>query len=196
MHFLKKRLLLYILPVASFETEPVHYGYFFHALKYSIVKYLVVCIYCSLFSQSHMFDLCKIIVGNCFDCCVLFCVSLKVTRVGIFIICLQVWKLNPELLNNLSRFLASYDDEEIEIAFSYLSDTVLYSFHTWSHLVLMRTLSDLSPIPFYRRNGGSVRLVICSESYIQQVVQLFVFLSVNIQPIFCLVLNLCCFLRK
>lgn len=59
------------------------------------------------------------------------------------------------MLNNLSRFLASCDDEEIEIAFTYLSDTVLYSFHTWSHLVLMRTLSDLRPIPFYRRHGLS-----------------------------------------
>lgn len=100
------------------------------------------------------------------------------------------------MLNNLSRFLANYDDEEIEIAFSYLPSTVLYSFHTWSHLVLIRTLSDVSPIPFYRRSWRSVRLVICLESYIQQVEQLLATLSINIQPFFCLVLNLCLFIRK
>lgn len=78
--------------------------------------------------------------------------------------------------------------------FSYLPDTVLYSFHAWAHLIPIRTLNEVDPInPFLQE-----KLRLSEISYLLMAIfpagSIYLWLFSKTDS--CLIFNLCLFVRK
>lgn len=128
-------------------------GVFFmllNSLQQSISLYAFTVAY---LASVISFDLWRIIVGDCFHCCIILCNPHNYCIVEVFLSLSTGMKLNPEMLIVCPEFLANYGDKEIATAFSSLPDTVLHSFHTYSRLILIRALNARTLlVPFYRRS--------------------------------------------